>query len=73
MKSAPRLCDARGKESVTLFFVSVSWFVLLIKFLLAGIIGPEMNAWDFASAATAILGVWLGREWTEKKLRSDSK
>lgn len=73
MKTVPKLCDARGKESTTLFFVLISWLTLLIKFLLSGVtLGPlgtmsTMTAWDFASAASAILAIWLGREWTEKR------
>ncbi|CCU70914.1 hypothetical protein [Thalassolituus oleivorans] len=68
-----KLCDARGKQSTTLFFVSVSWVALLIKFLIAGMtLGPlgtmhEMSAMDFGSAVTAVLAIWLGREWTEKR------
>jgi len=73
MRTVPTLCDARGKQSVTLFFVAISWLVLIIKFLAAGLttpfgIIPDMNAADFGLAAVGILGAWVGREYTEKSL-----
>lgn len=72
MRTVPTLCDARGKQSVTLFFVAVSWLVLIIKFLAAGLDTPfgqipDMNAADFGLAAVGILGAWVGREYTEKQ------
>lgn len=72
MRAVPTLCDSRGKQSVTLFFVSVSWLVLIIKFIASGFdtpfgIIPDMNAADFGLAAVGILGAWVGREYTEKQ------
>lgn len=67
------LMDSRGKESITLLFVAISWAALLCKFLLAGMaLGPLgtmplMSAPEFGGSVTAILLIWLGREWTEKK------
>lgn len=67
------MLDSRGKESTTLTFVSVSWMVLLAKYLSAGVnmgplgIQPPMTATEFGSAVAMILAIWLGREWTEKK------
>lgn len=67
------LTDSRGKESVTLSFVAISWVALLCKFLLAGMtlgplgVMPLMSAPEFGGSVTAILLIWLGREWTEKK------
>ena len=64
--------DSRGKESITLSFVAVSWFALIIKFVVAGVslgslgVMPAMGASEFGMAAAAILAIWLGREWTEK-------
>ncbi len=64
--------DTRGKQSRTLFFVTVSWLAVLVKFLLAGVnlgrfgVMPNMTALEFGGAVLAILGAWLGREWTEK-------
>lgn len=65
--------DSRGKQSRTLFFVSVSWAAVLIKFTLAGVkLGPLgtmplMGAGEFGAAVMAILAIWLGREFTEKR------
>jgi len=72
MRAVPTLCDSRGKQSVTLFFVSVSWLVLIIKFVASGMetpfgLVPDMNAADFGLAAVGILGAWVGREYTEKQ------
>ena len=65
--------DSRGKQSKTLFFVAISWAVLVLKFFFAGltlpVIGavPGMSASEFGTAVAFVLGIWLGREWTEKK------
>ncbi len=65
--------DARGKQSRTLFFVAVSWVVVLVKFAVAGVslgslgVMPAMTATEFGAAVAAILAIWLGREWTEKR------
>ena len=65
--------DGRGKKSKTLFFVSISWVVLVLKFLFAGVtlmtLGqiPPMTASEFGMAVAMILGIWLGREYTDKK------
>jgi hypothetical protein len=64
--------DARGRESKTLTFVTISWAALLIKFVFAGLtmplIGdvPLMTASEFGQAVALVLAIWLGREWTEK-------
>jgi len=55
--------DSRGRESTTLLFVAASWFAATSMFMWKG------GAADLASyglAVGAILGIWLGREWTEK-------
>jgi len=68
------LPSVRGKQSTTLFFVGVSWAVVLVKFLVAGTtlgplgIMPPMGAGEFGSAVALILAIWLGREWQEKSL-----
>lgn len=67
------LKDSRGKESTTLSFVTLSFFAIFIKFILAGVnlgplgIMPPMTALEFGGATGMILGIWLGREFTEKK------
>lgn len=64
--------DSTGRESRTLFFVSASWLVVWVKFLLAGLtlpvvgVVPAMTATEFGMAVGAVLGIWLGREWIKK-------
>lgn len=64
--------DSRGQESKTLTFVALSWAVVLGKYLVAGVslgplgVQPPMTALEFGGAVGMILGIWLGREWTEK-------
>lgn len=73
----PCMRDARGRESKTLTFVTVSWAALVAKFLAAGVaLGPlgtqpSMSGTEFGTAVAAVLAIWLGREWTEKR-KSDS-
>lgn len=67
----PSVKDSRGRESRTLFFVTVALVVLLPKFFLSGltVFGlefPSMTGGEFAAAFAAILAAWLGREWTDK-------
>jgi hypothetical protein len=60
---SPSFKDTRGKESLTLTFVALSWLASTAMFLWNG------TAADLASYGTAvgvILAIWLGREWTEK-------
>lgn len=67
--------DSRGHKSITLTFVTVSFVVVTAKFALAGLtlpgLGevPAMSGVDFAAAAGAVLGIWWGREKTEKETR----
>jgi uncharacterized membrane protein YfcA len=61
MKLIPTLCDSRGKQSITLFFVAVAFGAVVYKF-----ISSDMSGTDFGVAVGAVLGIWLGREWTEK-------
>lgn len=76
-----KMTDSRHRESRTLFFVTVSWVVLLVKFLVEGLtlpmVGevPSMSVSQFSTGFGAILLVWLGREWTEKvsKPKSEEK
>lgn len=73
------LKDSRGRESTTLSLVVPAWFVLLVKFLLAGIklpvvgLVPPMSATEFGLAVAGVLAIWLGREWTEKKGSGNGK
>ena len=65
----------KKKQSTTLFFVSVSWAVLVAKFAISGIqvtyqgqtfSAQPMSAGEFGAAVLAILAIWLQREYTEK-------
>lgn len=69
----PGMKDSRGAESKTLSFVTAGYLTLLVKFALASVtipyVGtmPPMSAAEFGTAAALVLGIWLGREWTEKR------
>lgn len=64
--------DSRGAKSSTLGLVTVSWGAVTAKFVTAGVslpyvgIMPPMTAGEFGAAVAMILGIWLGREYTEK-------
>lgn len=59
--------DSRQKDSRTLFFVTISWFVVLVKFAIGGHWGFEsMSGVDFGVAVAGILGIWVMREFTDK-------
>lgn len=78
MNLIPTLTDSRGRESVTLTFVAVAALALIVKFVLAGLtlgpIGqiPAMGAGEFGVAFAAVLAIWLGREWTDKRASKPS-
>jgi len=71
------LSDSGGDKSKTLFFVTVSWLVVVFKFTFAGLtvplLGefPLMTGGEFAAAITAVLGIWLGREWRKDHYKGD--
>jgi hypothetical protein len=71
--------DSRGNKSKTLFFVAVSWGVLVIKYALAGLslalVGtiPPMSAGEFGAAVMMILGIWLGREVSDRMVKASAK
>ena len=71
MKVLPTITDSRGRESHTLFWVSVGLSVLVIKFAFAGLTingtqMPNITATEFGLSFSGIMAVWLGREWTNK-------
>jgi len=73
MNIMPTITDSRGRESHTLFFVTIGYFILVVKFALAGLTVaglefPPMTAAEFGTAAGFLLGIWLGREWKQKTL-----
>jgi len=71
--------DSRGKESKTLIFVSIAFAVTTIKFAISGISiegvmeVSRFGGGEYAAAIGAILGIWLGREYTEKVKRNDKQ
>lgn len=73
----PRIMrDSRGQPSWTLTMVVPGFFALTTKFLVGGltfpVVGliPLMSGLDYAAAAAAILGVWVTREYNDKKLEA---
>ena len=71
----PRIMrDSRGQPSWTLTMVVPGFFSLTAKFLVGGltfpVVGliPLMSGLDYAAAAAAILGVWVTREYNDKRL-----
>ena len=69
---------AKLRESITLRLILIPFVLLNVKFLVAGLsiegyTFPAMTAGEFGIAITAVMTIWLGREWTEKvsKRKSD--
>lgn len=62
--------DSRGGRSTTLTFVAVSWLVVTLAFARSWLLPlaavPPMGAGEYGTAVLMILGVWLGREATQK-------
>lgn len=72
MNLIPTIVDSRGRESHTLLFVGLASVVLIIKFAFAGMTPfglsvPPMTAGEFGISFAAVMAVWLGREWTQKR------
>lgn len=69
-----KMVDSSDRESVTLTFVTVAFIIVTFKFLLSGLdltgygFGKvtEISIIEYAGAFTAILAVWLGREWVKR-------
>lgn len=72
--------DSQDRESRTLAFVGITWLALLVRFSLGGlsfsintpiaIINfaiPSTPMTDFGASVTAVLAIWLGREWIRGK------
>mgnify|MGYP001766201495 CR=1 FL=1 len=73
--------DACGRESRTLFFVTLTWLIMTARFVAGGIqfaIGPfhweiqPAMVLDYGGAVAAILAVWVGREWISKQPRQEN-
>ncbi len=66
--------DTQKKQSTTLIFVIIAFVVLMIKFTFAGVGGiPAMSVSEFAIGYTAIMAVWLGREWRREHYNNPSR
>lgn len=64
--------DTRGRESRTLWFVAVAFTLVSIRFVLGGLdltwgamryTLASSGLLDYGASVTAILMIWLGREW----------
>ncbi len=72
----PGLTDSRGNKSKTLFFVSVAFAAITIKFFLAGMtiphLGPiaTMGAPEYAGAVFGVMLPWVAREFKQKQLEA---
>lgn len=67
--------DTQGRESRTLWFVTISWVLLTARFGFGGMeldIGPihwaiaTESALDYGAAVAALITVWVGREWVRR-------
>jgi len=67
--------NVRDKESKTLFFVTVAFIVITLRFVFGGISLqsgglsiqiPTSGLVDYGTAFAAVLAPWLVREWKEK-------
>lgn len=70
----PRLLrDSRGNGSWTLTMIVPAFTALTLKFLAGGftfpVVGlmPLMGGVEYATAAAALLGLWVTREYQDKK------
>lgn len=59
--------DNRGRESRTLFFVSVAFAMVNCALVLgwAGVV-PLMTMPEYAQNCALVLAPWLGREWIKR-------
>lgn len=68
--------DSKGRESRTLWFVTMTWLIMTLRFVGGGIeltagpfhwiVQPSLVL-DYGAAVAAILAVWVGREWARKE------
>ena len=68
--------DSKGRESRTLWFVTVTWLMMTARFIAGGIefaVGPlhwsiaPSLVLDYGGAVAAVIAVWVGREWVARK------
>lgn len=67
--------DSKGRESRTLWFVTITWLIMTVRFVAGGLeftVGPVHWAvapalvLDYGGAVAAIITVWVGREWVSR-------
>ena len=72
--------DARGRESRTLALVGLTWLLMTLRFALGGmsfsVAGLTLQIAqtamiDYGAAVAAVLAIWLGREWINKREKTD--
>jgi hypothetical protein len=72
--------DSKGRESRTLFFVGLTWFLMAGRFLLGGLevsyyfvkfSVQSTSLTDFGVAVAALLAVWVGREWSNRQSKQE--
>ena len=74
--------DSKGRESRTLTFVSIAFFLLSIRFFFSGM-QLDFGWWhwefstaglvDYGAAIAAVLSIWLGREWIQERASRKEK
>lgn len=70
-----KMMDSNERESRTLSFVSVAFWIITIKYFIGGVdlvmfglgVQPVSTMGEYAGSFAAILMVWLGREWIKKE------
>ena len=72
--------DARGRESRTLALVGLTWLFMTVRFALGGLTFSvagltlqiaQTAMIDYGTAVAAVLAIWLGREWINKREKTD--
>ena len=69
-----KMKDGYDRESRTLMFVTIAFWVVTLKFLLSGLDLSEfglgkvspISITEYAGAFTIILAAWIGREWVKR-------
>ena len=70
-----KMLDSAERESRTLAFVSVAFWIITVKYLVGGVdmtgfglgVQPVSTMGEYAGSFAAIIMVWLGREWIKKE------
>lgn len=67
-----KLRDSSDRESVTLGFVAIAFLVISIKFIYDSVAGNPAGLLDYAGSFSAIMAVWLGREFIKNPKPTDT-